>query len=82
MPTHEEVLCPRCNAGFECKSGSITICHCSDIALNRDQMAYIAERWQSCLCHQCLLELKASLPEQHAVLKPLPTSELPPFYQA
>ncbi len=62
MPNHEVITCPRCGSKFECKMGSITICHCSDVHLSKDQQAYISEHWQGCLCHQCLLELKATLP--------------------
>ncbi|WP_082869020.1 cysteine-rich CWC family protein [Oleiphilus sp. HI0125] len=63
MPNHEEIKCPRCGSPFECKMGSITICHCSDVHLSREQMAFISEHWQGCLCHACLLEIKTLLPE-------------------
>ena len=66
MPKHEQIPCPRCGTEFECKSGSYTICHCSDINLSKDQMAYINEHWQGCLCHQCLRELNIILPV-HAI---------------
>ncbi|MEM0953421.1 MAG: cysteine-rich CWC family protein [Pseudomonadota bacterium] len=59
MPRHEQIQCPRCGQEFECKLGSITICHCSEVKLSAEQRSYIAERWDRCLCHTCLLEIKA-----------------------
>ena len=65
MPEHEFVSCPRCGRRFECKLGSITICQCSEIQLSAAQREYIAERWDRCLCHHCLLEIQGmSLLEQ------------------
>ncbi len=64
MPHHEDTACPRCGSIFECKMGSITLCHCSEAQLSKDQMAYIAERWQGCLCHQCLLDIEKSTPKK------------------
>ncbi|MFA5631033.1 MAG: cysteine-rich CWC family protein [Porticoccaceae bacterium] len=54
MVKHEIIQCPRCQALFECKLGSVTICHCSDVHLTRGQREMLAQRWQSCLCHACL----------------------------
>lgn len=68
MPKHEDVACPRCGASFQCKMGSISICHCSDVQLTKEQTAYLSEQWQGCLCHRCLLELTDS-PEQSTANK-------------
>jgi len=57
MPHHEILPCPRCQASFECKMGSITLCHCSSVELSRQQREIIAQQWDSCLCHQCLVEI-------------------------
>ncbi|WP_103654385.1 cysteine-rich CWC family protein [Agarilytica rhodophyticola] len=57
MPKHETIVCPRCLKDFECKMGSILICHCSDIHLSDKQRAFIAERWDRCLCNSCLKEI-------------------------
>ncbi|WP_220463795.1 cysteine-rich CWC family protein [Sediminihaliea albiluteola] len=54
---HEAVRCPRCDDKFFCIPGAISICHCFDIALSREQREYIAERWQGCLCGHCLTTL-------------------------
>ncbi|MEM1402765.1 MAG: cysteine-rich CWC family protein [Pseudomonadota bacterium] len=59
MPNHEDVSCPRCGSVFQCKVGSITICHCSDVSLSDLQKAYISEHWDSCLCPQCLFDIQA-----------------------
>ncbi len=64
MPSHEMINCPRCGAEFECKLGSILICHCSDVHLSKELQAHLAEHWQSCLCHRCLVEIKESFSEK------------------
>jgi hypothetical protein len=58
MCRHEEKSCPRCGNGFECKPGSITGCQCYGVMLNNDQRAMIEERYNDCLCRNCLLEFK------------------------
>jgi len=57
MPHHEEVTCPRCKDVFECKMGSITLCHCSNVTLNEAQREYIAFHWNECLCNHCLRDI-------------------------
>jgi len=57
MCQHEERNCPRCGAAFECKVGSILICHCSDVQLSEQQKELIAEHWDDCLCHRCLMAI-------------------------
>ena len=58
MEKHELIECPRCGVFFECKQGSILICHCSKVKLSREQIAYLAENWDGCLCHDCLVSVK------------------------
>jgi len=58
MNKHETKACPRCNADFECKTGSITLCQCQSIELSAEQLAFIAERYADCLCARCLAELR------------------------
>lgn len=58
MPKHETKYCPVCQTEFECKLGSITICQCFHVPLNRDEALYIGEKHEDCLCHQCLLSAK------------------------
>ena len=58
MCMHEEKNCPRCGAGFECKQGAITACQCYGITFSDEEKAFIEERYNDCLCRNCLLELK------------------------
>ncbi len=59
MPAHESMACSKCGQQFECKMGSILLCHCSDVKLSQRQQAYIADNWEGCLCHSCLLSISA-----------------------
>ena len=60
MCKHEEKLCPRCKAAFECKVGDITHCQCYGIGLTAEEKAFLEERYSDCLCRNCLLELKSA----------------------
>lgn len=63
MCKHELKSCPRCQQSFECKVGDVHHCQCSGIRFSEAEKAFIAGRYQDCLCRQCLLEL-----QQRAVL--------------
>lgn len=58
MCIHEEKKCPRCNTAFECKVGNITTCQCYGISFTEEERGMIGEKYQDCLCRNCLLELK------------------------
>ena len=58
MPLHEPKVCPRCNKQFECRVGDIANCQCSSITLTIEERAFIEDRYQDCLCGNCLKELK------------------------
>jgi hypothetical protein len=58
MPQHEDKSCAKCGSIFECKLGSITICHCFDVPLNREETLYMVQNYDDCLCHYCLVEEK------------------------
>jgi len=58
MPQHEEKICPRCQAQFECKVGSINLCQCQTVSLNTAETDYIQNQFEDCLCANCLFELK------------------------
>jgi hypothetical protein len=58
MCKHEEKSCPRCGQQFECKIGDIAHCQCFDISFTIEEKAFIEERYEECLCRNCLLELK------------------------
>jgi len=59
MNKHEIKSCPRCNTGFECKSGDIVKCQCESVKLEQCHRDYIAERFDDCLCAGCMAELRA-----------------------
>jgi hypothetical protein len=61
MPHHKRAICPRCGSTFECKMESIINCHCSQVNLAEPQLEAIAQRWDGCLCHACLIAVKAEL---------------------
>lgn len=55
---HETKKCPRCSEPFECKPGNISACQCYGIRLSEEEKAFIADRYDDCLCHNCLINLK------------------------
>jgi hypothetical protein len=55
---HETKNCPRCNRGFECKVGDIANCQCTQITLSIEEIAFIEEQYDECLCMNCIHELK------------------------
>lgn len=59
MPKHESKQCPRCQSLFECKSGSIMLCQCQTVVLSSEQLEYISQRYDDCLCSRCLLEVRS-----------------------
>ena len=58
MPQHEKKQCPRCSAGFECKTGSILLCQCSEIEMTAEQLEYSNSKYDDCLCLSCLKDLQ------------------------
>lgn len=58
MCRHEEKKCPRCNSFFECKVGNVTECQCSGISFTEEEKKFIGEKYNDCLCRNCLLALK------------------------
>ena len=55
---HEIIFCERCEGAFECKSNSGAKCQCNTVQLSLNEMQYISELYDSCLCAKCLLELQ------------------------
>lgn len=64
MCEHEKKYCPHCNVLFECKIGSILLCQCTPVPLAEDERMYIKNRYDDCLCANCLMELKAQYREE------------------
>lgn len=58
MPKHEKKQCPRCSSEFECKTGSILLCQCSNIEMTAEQLEYTHTQYNDCLCLSCLKELR------------------------
>ncbi len=58
MPSHEVKTCSRCNNVFECKAGDISNCQCRHVELTAEERAFIEDRYNDCLCANCLLQLK------------------------
>lgn len=64
MPNHEKKQCPRYRRLFECKSGSILLCQCQTVVLSSEQLDYIANQYDDCLCSRCLLEVRSEYNQQ------------------
>ncbi|WP_207422348.1 cysteine-rich CWC family protein [Desertivirga brevis] len=58
MTKHEIIGCERCRTRIECKANNFTQCQCSGVQLNLNEVQYISERYEGCLCANCLVELK------------------------
>lgn len=61
---HEIIRCERCGASMECKANANAKCQCSTVQLNLNEMQYISENYEGCMCAVCLAELK----QEYAVL--------------
>ncbi|MGD1839464.1 MAG: cysteine-rich CWC family protein [Thermonemataceae bacterium] len=64
MNKHERKPCARCQQLFECKVGSIQLCHCNTIVLNDEEKKYLQTHFDDCLCADCLQFIKSSLSEK------------------
>ena len=58
MPNHEIKQCPRCTRNFECKVGNIAACQCNGIRLTIEEQLLIEEKYNDCLCVQCLQTIR------------------------
>lgn len=54
MARHETKNCPRCKKPFECKPASITQCRCFGIAIKPELKTFLEQRYNDCLCRDCL----------------------------
>lgn len=55
---HEIIRCERCGKSIECKANAYTKCQCSTVQLNLNEVQYISENYEGCLCAACLESLK------------------------
>ena len=60
---HEIIACDRCGTGIECKANSYTKCQCSVVQLTLNEVQYISENYEGCMCANCLLELQGEYRE-------------------
>jgi hypothetical protein len=58
MTKHEIIHCERCGKKMECKANAYTKCQCSTVQLNLNEVQYISEHYEGCMCAACLLELQ------------------------
>ncbi len=58
MTKHEIIRCERCGKSMECKANAFTKCQCSKVPLNLNEVQYISENYEGCMCAGCLVELK------------------------
>jgi hypothetical protein len=58
MNKHEIISCERCMKRIECKANSYTKCQCSEVRLTLNEVQYIGDLFDGCLCAGCLLELQ------------------------
>ncbi|MBU0697090.1 MAG: cysteine-rich CWC family protein [Bacteroidetes bacterium] len=63
---HEIISCERCKTKIECKANNYTQCQCAKVQLNLNELQYISENHEGCLCANCLNELAT---EYQKVLK-------------
>lgn len=59
---HEYKTCPRCGAGFECKTGTILQCQCYGIVLQEALRMQVEQVYRDCLCRACLEALLSGAP--------------------
>ena len=53
-------ICPRCGAEFECLHDErMQDCHCARVRLTREQLVWMGDHYDDCLCHDCLLMIQS-----------------------
>lgn len=63
---HEAKECPRCGNVFECKVGNIAECQCRTVTLNQEELDYLRDNFEDCLCAECMKLAKVEYHnEQH-----------------
>ncbi|WP_245586432.1 cysteine-rich CWC family protein [Olivibacter sitiensis] len=55
---HEIVHCGRCGQQIECKANAYAKCQCSTVHLSVDEIEYISECYDNCLCASCLRDMR------------------------
>jgi len=60
---HEIISCDRCGTDIECKANAYTKRQCSVVQLSLNEVQYISENYEGCMCAKCLLELQGEYRE-------------------
>jgi hypothetical protein len=60
MIKHELIPCERCGTPIECKANGSSECQCHAVQLDLNEVHYISELFDGCLCANCLSELQAA----------------------
>jgi hypothetical protein len=55
---HEIIACERCREKIECKANNYTQCQCNQVQLSLNELQYISENYEDCLCANCLMLIK------------------------
>jgi hypothetical protein len=58
MNKHEIIPCERCGLRIECKANAYTKCQCSAVKLDLNEVQFVSESFDGCLCAACLMDLK------------------------
>jgi hypothetical protein len=67
MTKHEIISCERCGGNIECKANAYTKCQCSVVQLNLNEVQYISENYEGCMCAACLLALQLEYREMAGI---------------
>ncbi len=67
MTKHEIIPCDRCGTSIECKANSYSKCQCSVVQLTINEVQYISENYEGCMCAKCLLELQVEYREMMGI---------------
>ena len=60
MSSGTNEFCPRCGKAFPCRADDIAACGCSQITISEAMRERLAERYDRCVCPDCLRELSAN----------------------
>ncbi|WP_072032145.1 cysteine-rich CWC family protein [Crocinitomix catalasitica] len=52
--------CSKCQSPFNCNVNDIKACHCSQVKLTPEILAEIKEKYDNCLCNDCLRMFEVS----------------------
>jgi hypothetical protein len=63
MIKHEIISCDRCGKHMECKANAYTKCQCSSVQLTLNEVQYISENFEGCMCADCLRALQVEYKE-------------------